>query len=94
MRYSDRVIFTKTVTVWDDDQMGYVTSETDDIYPADISQIGVQQQAVIFGDVNQDNRIIRVQGMHKPNKIKVDGKPVTIVKTMYHRNVSDFYVRL
>jgi hypothetical protein len=93
MRYTDRVTLTTTQTVYDPDQMGNITTYIDTVYPANISQISIQQQEVIFGAVNQDNRVVRVQGIHHPNKIKLDGKAVTIINTMYHQNTSDFYVR-
>lgn len=67
----------------------------DDKRYANISKVSLERNRELFGDVDSDVIIIRLQGLVKgnPDYIKIKDKPYSIIKKTTTRKDTAFYVR-
>ena len=97
MRYDNIIYLVYAKESLYNPKLGRYEDETtlDDKRYANISKVSLERNRELFGDVDSDVSIIRLQGLVKgnPNYIKIKDKAYNIIKKTTTRRDTAFYVR-
>ena len=97
MRYDNIIYLVYVKESLYNPELGRYEDETsiDDKRHANISKVSLERNRELFGDVDSDVIIIRIQGLVKenPDYIKIKDKSYNIIKKTTTRRDTAFYVR-
>lgn len=97
MRYDNIIYLVYTKEPLYNPKLGRYEDETtvDDKRHANISKVSLERNRELFGDVDSDVIIIRLQGLVKgnPDYIKIKDKVYNIIKKTTTRRDTAFYIR-